>query len=147
MSLHQHGLNRSIIMRIREAFPSVKVDLLFDGYVMAVDRPLITVESMQSNFERITKLREGVETTYRYQIGLHDANSVGLSINQEKLQRLFNFERFDFYNTLEIPFVKIRVFDVELMAVTPIPASDISKKSEYNRVYFDIEITDIKRRC
>lgn len=147
MSLHQHGLNRSLIMRLREAFPAAKVDLVFDGYKMPEVRPLITIESMPGNFDRITKLREGVRMTYRFQIGLHDVNSVQLSINQERMQRLFNFERFDFYNTLTEPPELVGFFDVELTAVTPMPASDISKKSEYNRVYFDVEIRDIKRRC
>ena len=123
MSVHQHGLNRSIIRRISNEFPTAKVDLVFDGYKKPVIRPLITIEPMQSNFDQITKLREGVRTIYRYQIGLHGATSAELSIQQEKLQRLFNFERFDFYNTLVTPAIVVGLFDVDLTAIVPMPAS------------------------
>lgn len=146
--LHQHGLNRSMLAHLRDRMgDGVKVDLVTDGYELPSDRPLITVEQMQINFEVLTKQRESIETIYRYQVGLHDSSSVQLSINQERLARIFLFDEFTFYNTFETPFKPIGVFSCELNAVTPMPAEDISKKSEYNRVYFDVEITDIKRRC
>lgn len=147
MTLHQHGLSRSIITHLRDRFADVKVDLIFDGYVMAKERPLITVEQMQNNYEGISKQRESIETIYRYQIGLRDANSVQLSLNQERLMRVFLFDTFTFYNTLETPFREEGVFGCELKAVTPMPNGDISKKSDNHIVYFDVEITDIKRRC
>ncbi len=147
MTLHQHGLNRSIIMHLRERFPDVQVDLKFDGYVMPATRPLILVEQMQNNIEINVKQREAIETIYRYQIGLFCANSVDLSIKQERLQGVFNFDTFPFYDTLQSPAIQRGYFLCDLTAVVPMPAGDISNKSEYHRVYFDVEIKDTKRRC
>lgn len=145
--IHQHGLNRSIVMHLRNKFPSVQVDLKFDGYKIPEVRPLIIVEPMQNNYEIIAKQRESIESIYRYQIGLLDINSVDLSINQERLQRTFNFDRFSFYDSLQSPPTLTGYFLCDLKAVTPMPADDITKNSEYYRVYFDVEIKDIKRRC
>ena len=144
--LHQHGLNRAIIRHLREKFPEIRVDLKFDGYKMPVERPLIVVETMQNNNESISKQREAMQTIYRYQIGLFDANSVQLSINQERLQDVFNFEKFTFYDTLESPSEATGYFLCDLTAVVPMPNDDVSKGSNNHRVYFDIEIEDIKRR-
>lgn len=140
--INQYGLDRALILNLREVMPDVKVDLIFDGYEMPAERPLITVEQMPNNYEIISKGREAVRASYRYQIGLHDVNSVQLSVNQEKLQNAFLFHKFAYYDKSEV----VGFFYCELSAVTPILADDISKKSDYDRVYFDIEIEDIKRR-
>ena len=145
MNLTQYGLDRSIILGLRERMgEGFRVDLVFDGYKTPSVRPLITVENMQSNYESISKLREGINATYRYQIGLHDVNSVELSRNKEIIANLFNFHRFKYFE--ESPDNIEGFFYCELTAVTPMLASDISKRSEYDRAYFDIEIESIKRR-
>lgn len=139
MVIHQHGLNRSLILHLRDAM-DMRVDLIFDGYKMPSDRPLITIETMQNNNDNLAKQREAIETIYRFQIGLHDINSVELSINQERLRHIFNFDRFTFYDTLKSPHVEAGYFLCNLTSVVPMPADDISNTSEYHRVYFDIEI-------
>ena len=146
-NMHAHGLNRSIITHLRARFPNARVDLKFDGYKMSADRPLILVESLVNNFSGISKQREGINAAYHYQIGLFDENSVNLSINQERLQNVFMFDRFNYYDTLQSPQELAGYFYCELSAVTPMPTSDITKQSEYNRVYFDVEITTTKRSC
>lgn len=145
MRIHQHGLNRSVLRHLRERLPEVKVDLHFDGYKIPEERPLITVEQMQNSNEVISKQSEGVEVTYRYQVGLYDDNSVNLSINQERLQDVFLYDKFTFYDTLKDS-EPSGSFLCELNAIVPIRPESISDKSGYNRVYFDIEITTIRRR-
>lgn len=127
--------------------PGVRVDLHFDGYVMPDERPLILVEPMQINNEIRAKQREAIETIYRYQIGLYGKTSVDLSVNQERLQQVFNFDRITFYNTLKEPAEQAGFFYCDLTAVVPMPADTLSQKSDYHRVYFDVEIQDTKRRC
>ena len=146
MNLHQHGLNRSIIIHLREKFPDVQVDLKFDGYQMPEVRPLILIEPMQNNYEILAKQREAIGAIYRYQIGLYDKNSVELSIKQERLQDIFNFDKFPFYDTLQSPAIQRGYFYCELTDIVPMPADDLSKKSGYHRVYFDVEIKTTKRR-
>lgn len=144
MTLHQHGLNRAIVRHLRERFPEIRVDLHFDGYVMPAERPLILVEPMQNNNEILAKQREAVETIYRYQIGLYGKTSVDLSVNQERLQAVFNFDRFTFYDTLQSPAIAAGFFFCKLTSVVPMPADDITKQSDYHHVYFDVEIYDNK---
>ena len=138
--IHQHGLNRALIRHLRESMPEIKIDLKFDGYEMPTERPLIIIEPMQNNYEILAKQREAIETIYRYQIGLFDKTSVQLSINQERLQDVFNFDRFAFYDTLQSPAILTGYFLCELTSVVPMPNDDLSKKSDNHRVYFDIEI-------
>ena len=106
--LHQHGLNRAIIRHLREKFPEIRVDLKFDGYKMPAERPLIIIEGMQNNNESISKQREAMQTIYRYQIGLHDVNSVQLSINQGATN-VFNFESLRFMTRWKVR-RKLRAF-------------------------------------
>lgn len=146
VSIHQHGLNRSLILHLRDKFPDVQVDLKFDGYTMPKTRPLIIIETMQNNNEAISKQREAMQTIYRYQIGLYDVNSVQLSINQERLQDVFNFDSFPYYDTLNDPNTQAGSFLCNLTAIVPMPNDDISKRTNNHRVYFDIEIENIKRR-
>src|SRR5690606_28264498 len=98
------------------------------------------IEPMQNNYEILAKQREAIETIYRYQIGLYEKNSIELSVMQEQLQDVFNFDRIAFYDTLKSPAELTGYFLCELTAVVPMPAGDITNKSEYHRVYFDIEI-------
>lgn len=140
MTIHQHGLNRSIILHLREKFPDAQVDLIFDGYKKPDKRPLITVEPMQANNTVLVKGREAVEYIYRFQIGLFDINSVQLSINQERLQSIFNFDRFVFYDTLKQPVEATGYFYCDLTAVTPMLNDDLTNQGDNHRVYFDIEI-------
>ncbi len=146
MTLHQHGLNRSILLYLREKFSDAQVDLMFDGYEMSAERPLILIEPMLNNYEILAKQREAVGVTYRYQIGLFDKNSVNLSINQERLQDVFNFDKFPFYDTLQSPAIQTDCFYCDLTDVVPMPNGDLSKRSNNHKVYFDIEIQDTKRR-
>lgn len=138
--MHQHGLNRSLILHLREALPEARVDLKFDGYKMPAERPLVLIEPMQNNYEILAKQREAIGAIYRYQIGLFDKTSVNLSINQEKLTQIFNFDKFAFYDTLQSPSPVTGYFLCDLTGITPMPADDISLESNYHRVYFDVEI-------
>lgn len=144
--MHQHGLNRSIVIHLREVFPEAQVDLKFDGYQMPEARPLILIEPMQNNYEILAKQREAIGAIYRYQIGLYDKNSVELSIKQERLQDIFNFDKFAFYDTLKSPAELAGYFYCELTSVVPMPNDDLTKKSNNHRVYFDVEIQDTKRK-
>lgn len=146
MMLHQHGLNRAILRHLREAMPDTRVDLLFDGYDMPADRPLIIVEPMQNTNSILTKRREAIQTIYRYQIGLFDENSVQLSKNQERLQQVLNFDEIAFYDTLQETMPLVGYFSCFLMDVVPMPNDDASRISDNHRVYFDVEIYDVKRR-
>lgn len=144
--MHQHGINRSLILHLRDKFPEAQVNLKYDGYEMSDKRPLILIETMLNSNEYLSKQREATQVTYRYQIGLFDINSVQLSINQERLATVFNYDKFPYYDTLKSPAILTGYFLCNLTGIVPMPNDDLTKSSDNHRVYFDIEIENIKRR-
>lgn len=147
LNMHQHGINRSLVLNLREKFPDARVDIIFDGYKMPDVRPLITIEPLIFTNDLRIKQRDAVDVTYHYQVGLHDENSVQLSINQERLQDVFNFDRFTYFDTLKDPIQATGSFLCKLNDITPMLSDEISRETEYHRVYFDVEIITTKRRC
>lgn len=145
LNMHQHGINRSLILHLRKKFPEARVDLKYDGYVIPDKRPLILIEPLINVNESETKQRQSIEVSHHYQIGLFDANSVQLSINQERLADVFNFDRIIYYDTLKTPIEQAGSFLCVLNDITPIFSDDLTKKSEFYRVYFDVEIINTKR--
>src|SRR5690625_40899 len=105
---------------------------------MSDKRPLILIETMLNSNEFISKQREANQITYRYQIGLFDSNSAQLSINQERLADVFNYDKFPYYDTIQSPAVLTGYFLCNLTAVVPMPNDDLTKRSNNHRVYFDI---------
>lgn len=145
--INQYGLDRSLLFNLRSMFgEDMTVDLKYDGYEIPKTRPLILLEKEQNNFEIVSKGRETVEVIYRYQVGIFSNNSADLSRTQDRLQNLFLFNDFAYYDTSNNNKIVGR-FDIILNNVTPVFADDIKDKSKYNRVYFDIEIETLKRRC
>lgn len=146
MNMHQHGINRSLVMHLQDIFPEARVDVVYDGYKMPADRPLITIEPIMFENDTRIKRRKAVEVTYHYQVGLYDENSVQLSINQERLQDVFNFDKFTYFDTMQNPIQAAGSFLCELTEVTPMLSDDISRESQFHRVYFDVGIKSTKRR-
>lgn len=142
-----HGINRSLILHLRNRFPIMKVDLIFDGYKYSEQRPLITIQHLMTNVSELTKNREALYTQYRYQVGLFDVNNAQLSLNQERVQDVLSFDKFPYYDTTKEPAELAGFFRCQVEAVTPIYSDDITNESEINRVYFDVTINDIKRSC
>lgn len=125
----------------------IPCDIVYDGYKKRKDKPYTTVEQMQNNNEYNTKLREAVETTYRFQIGLHASKLSEKSKLQEDITRVLLFDKVPYFNT-ELSLVEnVGRFSVNVMAVVPMPSDDLSDVSGHHTVYFDVEINDTKRRC
>jgi len=146
MIIRQYDLENSL-MFLFERELGIRTDLIYDGYEFPDERPLITIEPMQNNIDVLTKQREAVQRIYRYQIGLHADNPVSLRHTQEDISDLLTFRKIPYYNTQESVDDPIGYFLCNLTAVVPIPADELNRKSEYHRVYFDVEIESIKRSC
>ena len=146
MGLRQYDLQYAL-MRFLGEKTGMPVDLVYDGYKLKESRPLITIEQMQNNFESISKLREGVQVIYRFQIGLHASNAVEKVKAQETIGYALTFDDVPYFNTNKSIDDPVGFFVVKLNAVVPMPAEDIANRSSYHRVYFAVEISAIKRRC
>lgn len=145
-NITQYDLQNSIrFFFLREM--DLSCDIVYDGYKMSETRPLVTIEPMQNNVESTTKQRESVQTLYRFQIGLRAGNGVEKSRLQERISNAFLFDKLPYYDTEKSADNPVGFFSVNLTAVVPMPSDDIAKHSERHRVYFDVEIENIKRGC
>lgn len=141
----QHGLQYSVIEHLKDE-TGLRVDWVYDGYKKPKDEIYVTVEQMQNNYEYIVKLREAVQSIHRLQVGLHAQSNGERSKLQDDIERIFMFDKFTYYDTEKSPAIACGSFLVEMKSVTPMPSGDITDKSGYHTVYFDIEIDIINRR-
>jgi len=143
--IKQRNLSNSIVVYLRDKL-DVKVDVISDGYEFPRERPLVTIEQMQNNYEYNVKGREAVEVDYRFQIGLHTEYFRDRQRLQEYLSDIFIFDRFPYIDFDKSADEIVGFFDVDLEAVTPMPSDSKSRHSVKHTVYFDVEINTIKRR-
>lgn len=139
------NLTNSLQRFLRER-TGIRTDLIYDGYTFFNERPLVTIEQMQGNNEYNVKRREVVEVTYRWQIGLHAENFNQKMRLQDEINELMMFSKIPYYDFNKSADNPAGFFRVEVSAVTPMPSDDITKESRRHTVYFDTEITTIKRR-
>lgn len=125
----------------------IQTDIVYDGYEYSSVRPLITIEQMQNNYEYNVKGREAVETIYRWQIGLHASNVLERGKRQEDISDILIFNDIPYFDYDKSADEPVGFFDVQINAITPMPADDITKHSLRHTVYFDVELNAYKRRC
>src|SRR5690625_7972696 len=98
---------------------------------------------MQKSRAWLSKQREAIQSIYRFQIGLRANNAVELAQLQERITNAFLFEKIPYFNTQVSVDEPVGFFDVDLMAVAPMPAADINKHSERHKDYFELESENI----
>ncbi|WFO97841.1 hypothetical protein [Bacillus subtilis] len=111
----------------------------YDGVVLPETKPFITVQQRQNTPTVVSKQRESVRMVYRFQIGLHTNTATERATVQEQLNRIFLFDKIALINANE-PSQTLGLFYVNLTAEVPLPAEEVADKTQYHRVYFDIEI-------
>ncbi|MCY8026370.1 hypothetical protein MOC05_14700 [Bacillus sonorensis] len=116
-----------------------KVVWIYDGVKLPDTKPFITIEQMQNNTSMLTKLRETVRTIYHFQVGVYANSAAERADVQETVRRIFLFDRFKLVDA-EDPSKELGLFCVDMTGETPISAEDLSDKTSYHRVFFDIEV-------
>jgi len=125
---------------------NVRADWVSDGYEYPEEKPFITIESLTDERIVLSKGREAVQIIEHLQLGYHATNIVERTKTAEEIADLLTFNKIPYFDTGESVDEHVGFFDVKLTAVVPMPADELSRKSEYHRVYFDVEIENIKRR-
>ncbi|MEH6971686.1 hypothetical protein [Bacillus sp. JJ675] len=116
-----------------------KVVWIYDGVTLPDTKPFITIEQMQNNTSMLAKLRETFRTIYHFQVGVYANSAAERADVQETVRKIFLFDRFKLIDT-EAPSKELGLFCVDMTAETPISAEDLSDKTSYHRVFFDIEV-------
>lgn len=129
----QHSLRKYL-----EDTTDVPAIWVYDGVEIPKEKPLITVEQLFNQTEGLSKGRQAVQTLFYYQVGIHAKTIMERHNLQDVLQRLFLFDK--------IPFIDAESGEtdghlrVESSSGTPIPAEDITDKTNYHRLYFDVTV-------
>lgn len=123
----------------------VKTDIVYDDYTYPKEKPFMTLETLMNERIYRVKRREAVQSIEHIQLSYHAEHFADRTRMADELSDLLTFNK--------IPLIKadgsdspIGFFDVEITAVTPMPAEDLARESEKHRVHFDLEIERIKRR-
>ena len=124
----------------------LRADWVYDGYGMPLDKPFITIETLTDERIILSKQREAVQVIDHLQIGYHATCIVDRTKQSEKIARLLTFKKIPYFDTDKSVDEPVGFFVVDLTVVVPMPAEDINKHSERHKVYFDVEIENIKRR-
>lgn len=112
---------------------------VYDGVVLPNVKPFITIEQMQNNNEVLSKQREAIRTTYRFQVGIFANTASERARKQDELRRILLRDTIELISA-EQAGQSLGFFNATVTAEVPIPADDISDKTKYHRVYFDIEV-------
>lgn len=143
--MNQHSIQHSLIEHLRKVtgLPTIWI---YDGVVLPEAKPYITVEQMQNNNEILSKQREAVGITYRFQVGLFAASGSDRARRQDVINQSLLFDIIDLYDTSEVPAPIVGTMQAEVTNVVPISPENIAEKSKYHRVYFDVEIPTVMNR-
>lgn len=139
----QLGLPYSI-ERFLEERTSIPTIIIYDGIELPDEKPFIEIRQMMNSNTYLSKQRESIETTFRFQIGLFADSHVERTQVQDEIRELFLFEDIPLYNSLGE--LTPGFFNVNLTNETPFTADDLSDKTNAHRVYFDIEISNITHK-
>lgn len=120
----------------------VQVVWLFDGVSLPGEdaKPYMTIEQMPNDSEKRGKERTAFEATHRFQVGLFARTANERATLQTKVARHFMFDAIPLIDLAQPTRPVVGFFNTRLTGVTPISAESTDMKSQYHRVYFDIEV-------
>lgn len=112
--------------------------LHFDGAVLPEEKPFIVVKQRSTTNTVISKMRESINLTYRYEVGLFERSLADRTKSQSKIRDLFLFEKMPLYDREGNRTGRSVWVDIE--NETTLDAEDISDETKTHRMYFDIEV-------
>src|SRR5690625_6687788 len=118
-NIDQYGFLVSL-KRYFEDKHGLPCDIIYDGYKWRDEKPFMTIEQMQNNYEYNVKRREAVEIAYRAQVGLHASNGVERMKLQERINNGLLFDGIEYRSDGETS----GFFDVEITGIVPMPSDD-----------------------
>ncbi len=143
--MNNYDILYSLQMFFKDRF-GLRADWVSDGYEYPTERPFITIEFLpDERIERVKNL-EALQIIEHLQIGYHAKNIVDRTKQSEKIADALTFTKIPYFNTDKSIDNSVGFFSVKVTSVVPLGADDINRKSEYHRVYLDVEIEKIKRR-
>lgn len=138
MNITNLGLSYSLKTFISTEMP-ISAEIKYDGMTLPKKKPFVIIEHRPTTNQQLAKLRETINITYRFQIGVFAESSYKLSEYRERLTDLFLFESIPYYD--ENAALTNVEFSVEPnFNIVPIFTDDITKETIKHRFYIDVEI-------
>src|SRR5690625_4911652 len=125
---------------------NLRADWIEDGYEYPEERPFVTIEILSDERISRAKQNESVQVIEHLQIGYHATDAVDKTKKSEEIADYLTFNRVPYFNTEKSVVDPEGSFLCEVTTVVPMSASEVNRQAEYHRVYFDVEIENIKRR-
>lgn len=141
----QHEIHYSLKRHLETAI-GVPVVWIYDGVVLPTVKPFITIEQLQNNNAILSKMRESIQTIYRFQIGVYTNSSTERAKMQSQVKDAINFETITLYQTTTSPATAVGFFDAFVTSEVAMPAESTDAKTQFHKVYLDVEVTQIYGR-
>lgn len=144
MSVSHMALAYSLEKLIEE-LAGIPTHIKFDGFVLPTEKPFAVIEFRQNNNSQLSKQREAIQTTFRYQFGIFAESAWKLSEYQETLRNIFLYEGVPLYDAEGNLTDAIFQFEPDFNEV-PINADDLTDHTNRHRMYFDLEVQHVFNR-
>lgn len=141
----QLELHYSLKTHLERKF-NVPVIWIYDGVTLPATKPFITIEQMQNNNDIISKLRESIQTTYRFQVGIFTNSSSERAKLQSQVKDAINYDKMTLYQTDKPPASAVGFFNAFVTNEAPMTADSTDAKTMYHRVYLDVEIGHVAHK-
>lgn len=142
MTVNSLGLSYSLKEFI-EAETSIPTLIKYDGIILPEGKPYALVERRPTARQQLSKGRETVTITYRFQLGIYAESHFESEGYASILNDLFLFRDIPYFD--EEGALTEREFAIETDFTTvPIMSDDITKKTTYHMFFMDLEINENK---
>lgn len=113
---------------------------IYDGVKLPTEKPFLTIEDLQAQHSTLEKMREIVESTYRFQIGVFAQTSAQKAKLPDEITRLLTFNKIPLIDTSQSGFPAVGFFVAEVERVTPMLNDDVSNVTNNHRAYIDVTV-------
>lgn len=119
----------------------------FDEFEYPKEKPFCTIKFRINNSIQLSKLRESIRTSYRFQFGLFANTAYAMSSYQNELRELFLYSEIPLYSDEGEPTGKKFMIDADITEVK-MDSGALSDRTGNHRMYFDLRIEHVynKRR-
>lgn len=131
-----HTIQASLMKQLEET-TGLRCLWIYDGVTLPDTRPILTIESLSTNYGTRTKLREAVAVSYRFQIGVICKNSSQAAKLPYEIADILTFAPVPMLDTASG--AAVGEIDAQVTAVTPIPSGETDSPQKH-KSYIDVTV-------
>ncbi len=137
----QLNVQYSLIQRIKTV-TGLNTLWLYDGITLPTTKPFVTVEQMPNTSEQFAKGRV-LRTYFHFQVCLYTNSASERAKLQDAVKNAIQFDPIPLYDAENTPANVVGYFYADVTGETPVSPEDPSDKTNYHKVYLDVEVDEI----